>query len=96
MPTQDGLRLNHLGRTKQARPELGHPYEQCAITSAKSKTRWCPPQSDDKLMAEKKILSFKPARDLNRSATNIPSACRITNIALNDAMILSYDATPAG
>jgi len=29
---------------------------------------------------------------LNRSATNIPSACRIANIALNDAMILSYDA----
>jgi len=32
---------------------------------------------------------------LNRSATNIPSACRIANIALNDAMILSYDANPA-
>jgi len=31
---------------------------------------------------------------LNRSATNIPSVCRITNIALNDAMILSYDANP--
>jgi hypothetical protein len=31
-------------------------------------------------------------RDLNRSATSIPSACRIANIALNDAMILSYDA----
>jgi hypothetical protein len=29
---------------------------------------------------------------LNRSATSIPSACRIANIALNDAMILSYDA----
>jgi hypothetical protein len=26
------------------------------------------------------------------SATNIPSACRIANIASNDAMILSYDA----
>jgi hypothetical protein len=31
-------------------------------------------------------------RDLNRSATNIPSACRIANIALNDAMILPYGA----
>jgi Protein of unknown function (DUF3489) len=29
---------------------------------------------------------------LNRSATNIPSACRIANIALNDAMILPYGA----
>jgi hypothetical protein len=33
-------------------------------------------------------------RDLNRSATNIPSAHRIANIALNDAMILPYDANP--
>jgi len=33
-------------------------------------------------------------RDLNRSATNIPSAYRIANIALNDAMILPYNATP--
>jgi hypothetical protein len=31
-------------------------------------------------------------RDLNRSATSIPSACRIANIALKDAMILPYDA----
>ena len=28
----------------------------------------------------------------HRSATNIPSACRIANIALNDAMILPYGA----
>jgi hypothetical protein len=29
-------------------------------------------------------------------ATNIPSACRIANIAVNDAMILPYDAIQAG
>jgi hypothetical protein len=29
---------------------------------------------------------------LNRSAANIPNACRIAIIVLNDAMILSYDA----
>ena len=28
------------------------------------------------------------------AATNIPSACRIANIVLNDAMILSHDANP--
>ncbi len=27
MPPQDGPRLNHLGRTKKARPELDHPCE---------------------------------------------------------------------
>ena len=30
--------------------------------------------------------------DLNMSATNIPSACKIANIAQNDAMILPYHA----
>jgi hypothetical protein len=66
MPSQDSLRLNHLGRTKQARPQLGHPYEQRAITSMQSKTRWCPPQSDGELMTEKQILGFKPAPRLEQ------------------------------
>ena len=61
MPSQDGLRLHHLSRINKARPEPGHPYEQRAISAAQSKTRWCSPQSDGKLMAEKQILSFKPA-----------------------------------
>ena len=26
VPPKDGLRLNHLGRAEQARPEPGHPY----------------------------------------------------------------------
>ena len=61
MPSQDGLRLNHLSRINKARPEPGHPYEQRAITAAKAKAGWRSPQSDGKLMAEKQILSFKPA-----------------------------------
>jgi hypothetical protein len=51
-----------------------------------------PPQGDVELMAEKQILSFE--RDLNMSATNIPSPCRITNIGPNDVMILPHDANP--
>jgi hypothetical protein len=27
MPPQNGLRLNYLGRTEKARPELGYQYE---------------------------------------------------------------------
>jgi hypothetical protein len=46
MPTQDGLRLNHLHRTKKVWPNPGHPYEQRAITATPSKTRWCLPHSD--------------------------------------------------
>ena len=61
MPTQDGLRLNHLGDAAQVRPEPGHPYEQRAITAMQPKTRRCPPHSDRELMAEKQILGLKPA-----------------------------------
>ena len=46
LPTQDGLRPNHLHRTKKARPKPRHPYKKSAITAAQSKTRWCLPQSD--------------------------------------------------
>jgi hypothetical protein len=45
---------------------------------------------------ESKFSASNRHRDLNRSATNIPSACRIANIALNDAMILPYDTNPDG
>jgi hypothetical protein len=45
-------------------------------------------------MAEKQILSLKPTPRLEQSATNIPSACMIANIALNDAMIQPYGANP--
>jgi hypothetical protein len=47
-------------------------------------------------MTEKQILSFKPHRDLNRPATNIPSAYRIANIALNDAMFCHTMRIQAG
>jgi hypothetical protein len=66
MPTQDGLRPNHLHRTKKARPKPRHPNEKSAITAAQSKTRWCLPQSDSYLMAEEQILSLKPAPRLEQ------------------------------
>jgi hypothetical protein len=66
MPTQDGLRLNHLHRIKKARPKPRHPYEQRAIRPMQSKTRRRPPQSNDQLMAEKQILSLKPAPRLEQ------------------------------
>jgi len=53
MPTQDGLRLNHLHRTKKAWPNPYRPYKQRAITATQSKTRWCLPQSYGQLVAEK-------------------------------------------
>jgi hypothetical protein len=46
-------------------------------------------------MTEKQILGFNPAPRLEHIAANIPSACRIANIAFNDAMILPYNANPS-
>ena len=85
---------DNLRRAKKVWPESGHPYEQRAITAKKSKAGWYPPQSDVELMTQKQILGSSRLRDLNRSTTNNPSACRIANIAFNDAMILAYDANP--
>jgi len=91
MPSQNGLRLNHLGHAKQARPEPCYPYQQRTINPAQSKAGRRMPQCDGKLMAEKFSASGR-LRNLNRSATNTPSACGIANIAINDAMILPYHA----
>src|SRR5215510_12264445 len=64
MPAKDGLRLNDLRRTEQARPAPGHPDQQGAVTAAQSKTRRRTSQGDAKLMAEEQVLGFKPARRL--------------------------------
>src|SRR6266508_2643093 len=66
MPPQDGLRLNHLGRTEQARPEQGHPYQQRPVTAAQSKTRRRTPQGDAELMTEKQVLGLKQAPRLEQ------------------------------
>ena len=66
MPPQDSFRLNYLGHAGEVGPESGHPYEQCAITAAQSKTRWHLPQCNIELMTEKQILGFKPTSRLEQ------------------------------
>ena len=39
MPPKDSLRLNHLGRAEQTRPDPRHPYEQCPVECAHLKTQ---------------------------------------------------------
>ena len=63
-PPKDRLRFNDLGRTEQARPELGHPDQQRPVTAAQSKASRCLPQNDVELMTEKQVLSFNPASRL--------------------------------
>src|SRR5262249_8969306 len=64
MPAKDGLRLNDLRCTEQARPEPGHPDQQGPVTAAQSKTRRRTSQCDAELMVEEQVLGFKPARRL--------------------------------
>src|SRR5262249_2295735 len=64
MPAKNGLRLNDMRRTEQARPAPGHPDQQGAVTAAQSKTRRRTPQGEAELMAEEQVLGFKPARGL--------------------------------
>ena len=59
MPSQDGLRLNHLGRTQKARPEPGNTDEQGPVAAAKPKTRWSLPQSNGELMTQKQISQLQ-------------------------------------
>jgi len=66
VPPKDGIRLNNAGRTEQARPELGHPYQQRPVTDAQSRTRRRMPQGDAELMTEKQVLGFKPAPRLEQ------------------------------
>src|SRR5207237_5997616 len=66
MPPKDGLRLNDLGHSEQARPELAHPDQQRPVTATQSKARRCLPQSDVELMTEKQVLGLKPAPRLEQ------------------------------
>src|SRR5262245_1886139 len=64
MPAKDGLRLNDLCRTQQARPAPGHPDQQGTVTATQPKARRRTPQGDAELVAEEQVLGFKPARRL--------------------------------
>jgi hypothetical protein len=61
MPAQDRGRLNDPDQTEQARPHLGHPYQQRAITVPQPETRQSSPQSDIELMTKKEVLGLKSA-----------------------------------
>ena len=86
MPAKDGLRLNDLGRTEQARPEPGQPHHQGPVTAAQSKARRRTPQGDAELMTKKQVLGFKSVWRLEER-----SECRSANIVRDHVMILADD-----
>jgi hypothetical protein len=94
MPPKDGLRLNDLRRTEQARPELGHPDQQGPVTAAQPKARRRTPQGDAELMAEEQLLDFKPARRLEEVNDEHCERMQEREHLRDHAMILPDDATP--
>jgi hypothetical protein len=96
MPSQDGLRLNYLGRIEQTGPNSRHPYQQRPVTAVQPQTRRRSPQCDVELMTEKQVLGLSRQRDLNMSAANVTSKCRIARIEPDDAMILAHIANLDG
>src|SRR5215472_4913036 len=64
MPAKNGLRLNDMCRTKQARPEPGQPHPQGARSPAQTRARRGTPQGDAELMAKEQVLNLKSARRL--------------------------------
>src|SRR5262249_11307171 len=64
MPAKDGLRLNDMRRTEQARPKPSHPDHQGPVTATQSKARRRTPQGDAELMAKEQVLGLKSARRL--------------------------------
>jgi hypothetical protein len=94
MPSQDSLRLHDLGYIEQSGPNPRHPYQQRPVTTVQPQTRRRSPQYDVELMTEKLFSASSLLRDLNMSATNTTSKCRIARIELDDAMILAHVANP--
>src|SRR5215831_1080667 len=89
MPAKDGLRLNDLCRTQQARPKPGHPDQQGTVRRGgarlKAMLSW---------WRRNRFSASSRRGDLKKSMTNIVSECRSANIVRDHAMILPDDATP--
>jgi hypothetical protein len=66
MPAQDRSRLNDPDQTEQARPHLGQPYQQRAITAPQPDTCRSSSQCDVELMTEKEVLGLKSAPRLEQ------------------------------
>jgi hypothetical protein len=66
MPPKDRLRLNYLGRTAQARPETGHPYQQRPSPPHSRRRGGARLKTDAELMTEKQVLGLKPAPRLEQ------------------------------
>jgi hypothetical protein len=95
MPPKDGLRLNDLRRSEQARPAPGHPDQQGPVTAAQpTKTRRRTPQGDAELMAEEQVPDDLPDAAFNDPSTR-EGMGRLVACAV-DGMGRAAPVTPAG
>src|ERR1039458_6472028 len=94
MPTQDRVRLDNAGQTKQAWPKPSHPYQQCPVAPTELPLG-CTPQGNIELMPKKDILKLKSAPRLEQVGDNCPKQMEHRNHRVDDELILPYPANRA-
>jgi hypothetical protein len=77
MPPQNGVWLNNLGQSEQARPEPCHPHQQRPITTPQPKTWRSSPQGGIELMTKKEVLGLKLAPRLEQIGDNRPKQLEV-------------------
>jgi hypothetical protein len=81
---------------KQAWPEPSHPYQQRPVTPGSRRRRGARRKAILSCCRRKRFSTSSRRRDRNRSATKVPSSCRIAIIASHDALVLPHRANPRG
>jgi len=94
MPTQDRVRLDNAGQTKQAWPKPSHPYQQCSVAPTELPLG-CTPQGNIELMPKKEILKLKSAPRLEQVGDNCPKQMEHRDHRVDDELILPYRANRA-
>src|ERR1035438_4734318 len=94
MPTQDRVRLDNAGQTKQAWPKPSHPYQQCPVAPMELPLG-CTPQGNIELMPKKEILKLNSAPRLEQVGDNCPKQMEHRNHRVDDELILPYRANRA-
>src|ERR1035441_1074247 len=94
MPTQDRVRLDNAGQTKQAWPKPSHPYQQCPVAPTELPLG-CTPQGNIELMPKKEILKLNSAPRLEQVGDNYPKQMEHRNHRVDGELILPHRANRA-
>src|ERR1019366_3265786 len=94
MPTQDRVRLDNAGQTKQAWPKPSYPYQQCPVAPMELPLG-CTPQGNIELMPKKEILKLNSEPRLEQVGDNCPKQMEHRNHRVDGELILPHRANRA-